>query len=469
MDARGRCVSPNADSVESLVSQSGTHSPIPTGEDGCFHSTSNVPERPVHIAYFLSQFPNLTTTFTFNEMESLRRLGIQITAVSVRAAGDGKLAADSHVGAFQENCVYAPLHSLAVWWHFILAWCRTPRLMLRSVCLVLWEANPNPYAILKCFLALLKAPFLAKQLLKRGVTHFHANFATLPATAAMFGSRLTGIPFSYKYHAFDIYARSWRLTNCLERAKIHDASFVTTAHRHGKHYLSSKFGRQVSEKLKVEYIGIDTNEFRPHRESTRSCTNFLAVSQLFEKKGIRYLVEACGLLRNIVFPFNCIIVGDGPLLGPLRQLTRDFDLDSRVQFTGATSHAQVKQYLESTDVFVLPCIVAKDGDRDGIPTALIEAMACGIPVITTPIAGIPELVINERTGMLVEPKNADQLSDMMLSVASDHKLRQRLGHAAREYVEQHFDTMLNARRMAALFRSESAASDNCGMKRGIKS
>lgn len=412
-----------------------------------------VPEDAMHVAYFLSRFPNLTTTFTFNEMLSLQRMGVRVTAVSVRRGIDDVLRMDNPAVAFQRHCLYAPLHSVFVWWCFLAAWFHQPDVMSKAAWHILTSASPNPYAIVKCCVALLKAPYLAHRIREQGITHLHANFASLPATTAMFTSWLAGVPFSFKCHAFDIYARSWRLVNCLEALKLRDASFVAAAHSHARNHLIAKFGEAFAPKLFVVNTGVDVAQFRPNKFREAGETRFLCVAQQFEKKGTCYLVEACARLRNLGLSFSCTIVGDGPLLESLRQMSATYGLDAIVTFEGSVLHYRVRQYLANADVFVLPCVVAKDGDRDGIPTVLIEAMSSGVPTISTPVAGIPELIDSGRTGLLVCPRNAAELATAMLRLATDQKLARQLAYQGREHVKQHFNTAINSRRMAELFRT----------------
>jgi glycosyltransferase involved in cell wall biosynthesis len=198
--------------------------------------------------------------------------------------------------------------------------------------------------------------------------------------------------------------------------------------------------------------GVDVHHFSPSDRRTRNERPvILAVARLAEKKGLPYLIKACKRLVDAKYDFRCLVVGGGPQEPLLRQLISKNNLASYVSLEGVVFQEHLRVYLEQADVFVLPCIVAADGDRDGIPNTLIEAMAMGIPALSTKVSGIPELIEHERTGLLVPEKDERALAEALGRLLDDEPLRLRLGRAGRQRVEQSYALDRNVEKLKAIF------------------
>jgi glycosyltransferase involved in cell wall biosynthesis len=202
-------------------------------------------------------------------------------------------------------------------------------------------------------------------------------------------------------------------------------------------------------KVRCIYHGLDMSEYAPGRAPRRDRPLLLAVGQLKPKKGFHHLLDACRILLERGSSFDCEIVGDGSLRAELAARIGELGLRSRVRLLGALPHeAVVKKYREAT-VFALPCVTGPDGDRDGIPNVILEAMAMGVPVVSTRHSGIPEAVEDGRTGLLVPPGDPQEIATAIERLLGDPVLRERLGSRGRERVRKVFDIDANARALLA--------------------
>jgi glycosyltransferase involved in cell wall biosynthesis len=296
----------------------------------------------------------------------------------------------------------------------------------------------------------LKAVYLAKELEGSQVKLVHTHFAWLSAAAAMVISRLLDLPFTVTTHAFDIYS----VRNDLLRLTSTAADHVITISEFNKQAILQKCPKVKEGRIDVIHCGIDLDEFQPsvkRHDPTSGVLRILSVGSLLEKKGHEYLVQACGQLKAQGIDFHCTIVGEGGLRRKLESLVKDLGLEDVIMLAGSRKQAWVRDALENSHLFVLACAVACDGDRDGIPVALMEALAMEIPVISTSVSGIPELVHHGETGLLVPEKDATALAAAMAHLAEDEALRWQLAGNGRKLVVAEFGIRKNAARLVNLF------------------
>jgi glycosyltransferase involved in cell wall biosynthesis len=299
-----------------------------------------------------------------------------------------------------------------------------------------------------------QSAYLAETARRESVTHLHAHFATAPALMAMLAHRLTGIPYSFTAHARDIYVdtASRQLIN-----EMRDAKAVITVSDYNREHLSRMLGPGAAGKVRRVYNGLNLQRF-PFRSPNllrQGPAAVLSVGRLVEKKGFEDLITAVGLLTERGCDLYLRIIGSGPLEPKLRQMIDDRRLGDRVVLLGAQAHDIVLQELRRADLFVLPCRIGGDGDRDGIPTVLLEAMAAGVPAVSTPISGIPELIETGVTGHLVPATDPDALADGIKMVLGDPELRYRFTMAARSAIEDRFKVDAATEQLLDLF-GESA-------------
>lgn len=299
-----------------------------------------------------------------------------------------------------------------------------------------------------------QAARLAAAVRQRGITHLHAHFATMPAQVARLAARWAGITFSITAHAKDIYHDS--VTTDALRALLRDASGVVTVSDYNARYLVDAIGVDASRLHRI-YNGLDLDRFDVALRSDRRPT-ILAVGRFVPKKGFDVLLDACALLVRDGARFTCRLVGGGSEEGSLRARATALGLEQVVQFDGPLPQREVMAALREATVFAAPCVVAEDGDRDGLPTVLVEAMALGTPCVATDVVGIPELVRHQETGLLVPPQDAPALAVALRALLEGPALRLQLATDARALIEAAFDVRRNAALVRALFQAAPAAS-----------
>jgi len=264
------------------------------------------------------------------------------------------------------------------------------------------------------------------------VKHIHCHFAMDNSTSAMFISDLSSIPFSFTTHALDIFVYPYLLKEKKEKAK-----FISTISSYNKQFL--KKGYEIdSNKIEIVHCGIDIDRFRPDKMN-HDDFNILSVARLVEKKGLDYLIDSCYLLKQRGIDFKCILVGGGPLERTLSCKINEFGLKNVVRMDGNLPQSQLDDLFRKADVFILPSIITENGDRDGIPVSLMEAMSMEIPVISTRVSGIPELIENGISGLLVEEKSSEELANAVTRLLDDPRLRAELGENGRKRIINDFN------------------------------
>jgi glycosyltransferase involved in cell wall biosynthesis len=289
----------------------------------------------------------------------------------------------------------------------------------------------------------------------RDVRHLHAHYAHGSATVAWLASLITGIPFSFTAHAKDVYSDELNPAGLLRR-KLTAARFAVTCTGAGAEHLRAV---APQERVHVVYHGLNDDLARlahraPRNGSRNGSLRLLGVGRLVEKKGFDVFVEACAELRRRDIPFAATIAGpDGPHGPAIRNLIAEHGLEEALSLAGPLSQRELFDEYTRADALCLPCRVVGT-DRDGIPNVLVEAMACGTPVVTTGISGIPELVSDGVNGLLVEPDDPTAIASAIARLDSDRRSAERLGSAARATVRERFDGDRLAGRLAELFRAE---------------
>jgi colanic acid/amylovoran biosynthesis glycosyltransferase len=389
------------------------------------------------IAYILKMYPRFSETFIVNEILELERQGVDVRIYSLRKPDDGRF--HPALARVKANVIYVPQYpemepERVRTAHQSLAAARpTAYAALRAEV----EANGQPYA-LKRFL---QAGCIAAHLLKNPVDAVHAHFASVATRAANYASRLTGIPYSFTAHAKDIFHEEVNPAS-LQR-KIAEARFVVTVSRFNQRYLQQEIQRNAPGDVRRLYNGIDLHHFRPDPTVEREPTLILAVGRLIEKKGFDVLIDACALLARRGLDFRCEIVGKGDLHSALAAQIAAHHLEGRVKLVGPRPQDEVRAAYQQATLFALPCRIGRDGNRDGLPTVLLEALACGLPVVTTPVTGNPEIVDDGLNGRLIPENDPAALADALAALLQDETLRRQMSLGARLKVERDFDVRRN--------------------------
>ena len=399
------------------------------------------------IAYVVKTFPKISETFILREVLTLEEQGVELEIFSLRQPAEEK----THACASQVKApiYYIPESSASSAWSVLAAharqWLRQPGRYCRALTFILGRSDAERWQ------DFFQAGVLAQWVARSQIAHIHAHFINLPATVAELAHLMTGKPFSITAHAKDIY-----LSPEAELArKISAAEFVVTCNEYNRKHLNG-VGNGDTPVLRV-YHGLDLEQFQPSwlQKQGGSMPVILSVGRLREKKGFPCLLEACRLLRIGGYRFRCIIAGYGPMRETLQQQIAESNLTDMVELTGMLTQEEVLALYRRADLFVLPCQVTDDGDRDGIPNVLMEAMAMELPVVSTPVAGIPELIESFENGVLVNPEDPNALAAAMVRLLDQPELRRKLGVRGRAKVCEQFSSKRNAALLRALFSGGS--------------
>lgn len=404
--------------------------------DDTVHESSD----PPRIAYLLGSFPCLSETFILHEILELEHQGLTLHLFSFSEPSEGKM--HEAVRNVQSPVTYVSRHSmLVIMATTVRRLLKAPRRFLRTCIVMLTH-----YRRRSTLRLLLYAAFLTDQLEREGITHLHAHYATEPASVAQSVNLLIGTSYSFTAHAHDIYHSS----KAELAYKMQMARFVVTCTAYNQRYLASLVDRYVGEHIHCIYHGLNLRAFPSNASVPLVPPLILSVGRLIEKKGLSYLLRACRLLAEQGYDFTCRIVGDGPLRQVLEREICELALNDRVELWGAETHERVVEMYQHATIVTLPCIIGKNGDRDGIPNVLVEALFMGVPVVSTPVSGIPELITPEINGLLVPPHDSTALATALARLLDDAQLSCCLAAAGRQTVLERFDMARNATRLLHL-------------------
>ena len=402
------------------------------------------------VLYVAAQLPKRSETFVYRELFGLRAEGWQVGALSLRAPERdlGDAALDQLAG--EALVFYRGAGSLVagavreLFRHPL----RTLRTLASAARLALRSGDIRGAHRLKVLPQALGVLAAAAELRRSGVGHVHAHMAHAPASVAMLLSRHLDVPFSFTGHAVDIFSRRTLLLTKLQRAAF--CACISEWHRsfYQDELAAAGCERLDGARLPVVRCGVDLGEFAPTGRVAGPKLRILTVGRLIEKKGFDLLLRALAGLPADLPDLECLIMGGGDDADALAALCAELGLEDRVTFAGAVPNHAVRDQLRDADLFVLPCRVARSGDRDGIPVVLMEAMASGVPVIAGDIPSIRELVRDGASGLLVAPGAVDPLVDAVARLASDASLRAELAAGGRARVEEEFSLRRNVARIA---------------------
>jgi colanic acid/amylovoran biosynthesis glycosyltransferase len=416
------------------------------------------------IGYVVKRFPRLSETFILNELIELeKRVEAPVELYALAEAGDA--VRHAALAQLRARVSYLPGDDAV----------RT--LSLRTGCFAGERFADRPLRKIgrgladplfpgktanEAKLLMLQAAALAGASWASGVRHLHAHFATDAATVAMLASRLSGVPYSFTAHAKDIFHIYTDRDADAEflAEKIAGARFVVTVSRYNQRYLQELVGPRHAGKIRHIYNGIDLDKLAPSG-AARERAVILGVGRLVEKKGFDDLIGACRLLASRGVPFRCMIVGDGPKRDALARAIEHLGLKDRVALVPPMAHEALLDAMAQASVLAAPCKVSASGDRDGLPTVLLEALATGLPAVSTSVAGIPEIIDSGTSGLLVQPSDPEALAEALATILTDPRLQSRLARAGRIKAERDFDITRNVAALHALMTqslAESAAS-----------
>lgn len=407
------------------------------------------------IAYVMSRFPHLPETFILREMTELEQLGwgIELYPLIIQKQTVVHEEARPWLSRLQATPLFAPSVAAAQAAETV----RAPRTMAAVWSRALWENRTHLKFWLRTLAVLPQAAALARTMRRRGIRHVHAHYATHPALVAWIIHQLTGLSYSVTVHAHDIFVRPEMLGT-----KLRAADFIVAISRFNRDYLTDRLGPWVPAKTHIIHCGIRPEAYPPAAPWSGGPLEIVSVGSLQPYKGHRYLVAACAELRRRGVAFRCRIAGGGELRPELERQIAELGLTESVQLLGPQTQAAIAQFLASGQVYVQPSIITPAGKMEGLPVALMEALACGLPVVATDLSGVPELIRPEETGWLVPPADALALADTLETVSRQPETARRLADAGRRLTLAEFDVRENVRQLAALFARQLAPRSEAG-------
>jgi colanic acid/amylovoran biosynthesis glycosyltransferase len=402
-------------------------------------------DSPMRVGYVVKRYPRYSETFVVREILAHEAAGLAIEIFALRPPSD------TH---FQDVIaqVRAPVQYLPPEEHvsasFFWAALQASGELLPDLWSALKEARGAEVR------DLFQAIVLTGEVVQRGITHLHAPFASDATTVARLAARFAAVPYSFTARAKDIFHASVQPDDL--RRKLREAAGVITVSDYNLEYLRKTYGPAAAHVQRI-YNGLDLAKFLYQLPRERP-PRIVSVGRFVEKKGFKYLVEACARLAARGLEFDCQIIGTGALKAELRTQIADLGLQSRVLLIGPRPQNEVIEHVRSAAVFALPCIVGLDGDRDGLPNVLFEAMALGTPCVSTDVTGIPEVIRDGETGLMVKQQDPVTLADAIERLLGDQDLRVRLATNARQLIERDFDIRRNAALRREIFAGRSRAS-----------
>ena len=386
----------------------------------------------VDLAVLVNGFPRLSETFVLQELLELERRGLRLHVFALRRPEE--VVQQEALAGLQAEVEYLPELSAAA-----------PRLARRAAHAGVFLRRPIGYAdALADALAspdfsrsaMTQALLLAHRLLRLGSPPLYIHFAHKPATIGRLAARFAGVPYGLSAHAKDIWLTA---ENELAR-KVRDARVVLTCTDEGRAHLAALAAGRTP--VLLGYHGVATDTPAPLRPE-RAVPRILTVGRLVEKKGHDVLLRAAALLQSRGVAFTLRIAGEGPEWARLQRLAHELGLGERVLFLGPVSESEVEAEYREADLFALACRRLANGDRDGIPNVVLEAMAHGLPVVGTRLAGVAEAVVDGECGLLADQDDEPGLAGCLERLLTDPGLRGRLGAKARHRVVDRFDRATN--------------------------
>lgn len=405
------------------------------------------------VAYIMSRFPNLSETFILREMIELENLGWDIILYPLILQRQPVV----HVEArpWLQRAHTFPFVSARILAANLSTLLRHPGLYLSLWFQTLWENRTSLKFLLRAILLFPKSVLMARDMQGEHIAHIHAHYATHPALVAYLIHRLTGISYSISVHAHDIFKEKPMLVTKLKAAK-----FIVSISEYNRNYLMQQVGPWVGDKIHVFHCGVAPEGYTPAvlPQQPPALFEILHTGSLQPYKGQRYLILACALLRDQGIPTRCRLIGEGELRSELLQLVNSLELQGTVYLLGPKTQEEIKQLLPGAHCYVQPSVITPSGKTEGIPSAIVEAMLCALPVVASELSGIPELVRSNETGYLVPPGDAKALADTLAFIYKNPVQAAQMGQAGRQLALKSFNLHLNAQRLARLFEGAVSAS-----------
>jgi colanic acid/amylovoran biosynthesis glycosyltransferase len=402
------------------------------------------------IAVGLSRFPTVTETFILREVTEMERQGQPVRLVPL--IRENPPVVHDAARPWTRRALFTPWLSVPIVIANLRTLVRNPFRYFGVVGRLIAGTLRSPKTLLGTLGIVPKSVYLARQLEAEGVRHLHVHYASHPATMALIASKFAPITYSFTVHAFDIQG-----DRSLLDWKIDEARFVRSISQFNKRFLEGLYPAEARGKIEVVHVGIEPDVYTSNAAKYAAVPGrILCVAGHRPYKGLPYLIEACRILRDEGVDFECNLVGHGPMHDELAAMITAGNLGDRVRLIGPRPEEEVARMMAEASLFVLPSIVDKDGMMEGIPVALMEAMATGRAVVSTTTAGIPELVDDGVSGLLVPPQDPRALAGAIRRLLDDPAAARAMGERGREKVRREFDLRQSAAELLDLTDQENS-------------
>lgn len=408
--------------------------------------SSETPSADAPVGYVLKMYPRFSETFVVSEILAREAAGERVVIFSLRPPSDPRFHPE--LARVAAPVIQIPrAHSARSLWASVQEAAADPACAagLPDALPQLARAGHDDAQ---------QALDLARLAAEHGVRHLHAHFGSVATTVARLAARVLGRPYSFTAHAKDIFHES--VEDADLQAKLQDAHHVVTISEYNRQHLQRRFPAAATTRLHLVRNGLELARFPWNAPGElASPPRLLAVGRLVEKKGFGLLLEALARLRHEGFDATCDIVGEGPLRPALESAITELGLDDRARLLGARTQEELQSLLRGADVLVGPFVIAADGNADGLPTVLLEAMACGTPVVAADVTAVGEVVRDRETGRLVPSGDVPALAVAVReSLECSAAERERRSRAARDLIERDYDSTRQARTLRALTTAE---------------
>ena len=397
----------------------------------------------------MSRFPHLPETFILREMVELERQGWQVCLYPLIRQKQAVIHEEARPWMKRANVL--PFFSGRIVVENARQIARRPLNYSALLGRIFKENAANPGFLARAMALLPKAVTAARRMQAEGVRHIHAHYATHPALAAWIIHRLTGIPYSITAHAHDIF-----VSQSMLQTKVRDAAFVVAISEYNRNFIARHVGEWAREKTHVIHCGIDPAWYTPRHvmRAKDAPLEILSIGSLQPYKGQQHLVDACAVLYSAGVPFRCRIIGGGDERVNLERQIAKLGLADSVMLMGPLPQEEVARLLPSADCYVQPSVILDSGKMEGIPVALMEALACQVPAVATAISGIPELIRPGETGYLVSPANPRAIANALVRIVEQPEEAAALAAAGRRLVLREFNLCANVARLSDLFAGQ---------------
>jgi len=412
------------------------------------------------IAYVTTSFGSLSHTFIRREISELKSLGVDVSLYGVRPEISKELSSKDK-NLIKSTLYTYPLRPIGVlnanlWFLF-----NKPINYLKATITALFNEESSLWKHLILIYHFFLSSYIALDMRENKIEHIHAHFMNVSSTIAMFCSELLNLPFSITVHSAGI--KSLREMTGLKQ-KLKESKFICSISNYNKRYINKIYPCK-NKTYVVRAPGVDPSKHYSRVNHidllNEDSLELLAVGRLVEKKGFEYLIKAANILKKDNMHFRLNIIGEGPLKHDLERLVEELNLSNGVFLKGSCSSEKVKRAYDNADITVVPSVVSSTGEMEGIPVVIMESMILGVPVIATKHSGIPEIIKEKETGLLIPEKNPEAIARAIKRLAKDRKLRKICIENGKKLVNEEYNVKNVAKFKKKLFNTKLLDSKSC--------